>query len=110
MKKLTESKNTANAAFEFLISKNVFSNEISQMDWVIILLDFRKKKGEDAIKALAGFYLWAIANTGTDTRIRSEADQNRALKSTFAHDLNGRDDEYMLPRSDSYIKYWGEQS
>lgn len=109
METTTIQKNTVEAALDFLCSRNIFSDSLTQMDWVCLLMDFQQKKGDDALKALAGFYLWVIKNTGVDCRIQTEEEQTRALKSTFAHDLNGRNDEGMLPRSDNYLKFWNEE-
>ncbi len=93
----------ANKAFDFLATRNVFSDNLEQSDWVFNLMNFQDHKGDEALCALAGFYLYVVKN------VDGEEKQTRALKSTFAHDLNGAADEMLLPRSSSYVEYFDQE-
>lgn len=81
-------------AFDYLAKRNPFDN-ISQSEYIFQLMEYQDKKGDDAIIALAGFYLFVITELTIEKR-------THAILSTFSHDLNGRNDKYMLPRSSSY--------
>lgn len=82
-------------ALSFLCKRNAF--DIDHPQYVHILMEFLDVKGENALQALAGFYCYAIDN------LKGEK-CTAAIKETFAHDLNGRNDKYELPRSDEYLE------
>lgn len=103
-KNLNSTKEATEAALSFLAKRNVLSDYLHQNQYVFALREFRKKKGDEALQALAGFYLWVI-NHYRD----NETEQTQALVSTFSHDLRGRNNEHMLPRSDNYLKFWTER-
>lgn len=92
----------AGKAFDFLADRNVF-DDLHQSDWVFNLMNFQDHKGDEALCALAGFYLYVVE------KIEGEKEQTRALRSTFAHDLNGATDELLLPRSSNYLEYFTNQ-
>lgn len=93
---------TTDRAFTFLSERMPLDFNLERIDWVVLLMDFQEKKGDEALEALAGAYVWAIDNlTG--------GKQSSTIKNFFAHDLNGRNDEHCLPRSSSYGKFWIEE-
>lgn len=92
--------NSAKFAFEFLCKCNPLDCE--QSTYVFMLMDFQEVQGDEAIEALAGFYVWCIDNLKGDKC-------THAIVTTFTHDLNGRNDKHMLPRSSDYKKYWDEE-
>jgi len=85
-------KKPVSIALEFLAQRNPF--DVSQAEWVIMLMDFTDIHGEDALIALAGFYIYAIKEMGEKS--------THAIKSTFMHDVMGRKDRFMCPRSSAY--------
>jgi len=92
------------AAFAFLCKRRPadgpYSHErMEQYQYVMVLMEFQDKKGDDALKALAGFYCWMIDNKKGD-------DVTRGIIETFNHDLSERNDQWSLPRSSSYGEYW----
>lgn len=58
----------------------------------LMVYEFRSTHGNDSLNGIAGFLKFA------ETR---GVDIDR-VKSTISHDLNGRFDKTMLPRTDSY--------
>lgn len=70
--------------------------------WVDILMDFQEKKGDEAIEALAGAYIYAVDNLMGEK-------QSNAIDEFFNHDLGERNDEFSLPRSSSYREFWLKQ-
>lgn len=88
------------AAFDFLCSRNPL--DIEQSTYVFLLMDFIAIQGEAALQGLAGFYIWTIEN------IEGE-DQEGLIASTFAHDLGGMREKFMLPRSDDYKQFWEDE-
>ncbi len=84
----------AEQAFEFLCKRNQL--DVEQITWVLLLMEFQEHKGDDAIVALAGFYLYAIENKIPHHKIVG----------TFAHDLSGRKDQWCEPRSSDYGQFF----
>lgn len=96
-------KKTASLALEFLASRNPFAeDQIQRIQWVMMLMDFTDIHGEDALIGLAGFYIYAIKE------IKGDKGSN-AIKSTFAHDVIGRKDRHMLPRSIAFGEYFTKE-
>jgi hypothetical protein len=94
-------KEETQKALHFLTGFNPLEKlDVPKQEYTKMLIEFMELKGEEALQALAGFYLYALDNI---------KDYNKAIVSTFAHDLGGRNDEWMLPRSDNYLKYWEEE-
>lgn len=85
-------------ALSFLCGRNPFDH-IERIQWVSILFDFADIHGEDALAALAGFYLYAIKEIGGE-------EGHRAIVSTFSHDVLGRKDAFMDPRSSDYAEFF----
>lgn len=86
-------------------SEGPYSEEnMPQYQWVDVLMDFLDKKGEKALQALAGFYLWIVTNKQGESG-------TRAIVTTFSHDLGGRNDEFQEPRSSGpgYLEVWLEE-
>lgn len=94
--------NSVNAAFSFLCKRMPSDWDCPHWKYVSMLMEFQDKKGDEAIEGLAGFYLFAIRNIKGD-------DGSKAIHTTFAHDLNERNDAHSLPRSDSYAEVWREE-
>ncbi len=65
-------------------------------------MNFQDKKGDDAVEALAGFYLYAIRN-------KKGEECSDAIRTTFAHDLNGANQPTCEPRSTDYRSLWLEE-
>lgn len=84
----------------FLLLSKANPLDVDQGKYISLLLGFLNYKGEEALLKLAGFYIYM---TGTEGR---DDEDGSMLKSTFAHDLYGAEDRFMLPRSDSYINHW----
>lgn len=92
-------------AIRFLSERNVLADMgVSQSTYVLMLMDYIANKGEDALQALAGFYVWSIDHHEDDEDKRS-----RLIRSTFAHDLGEQKDKWMSPRSASYLKFWQQE-
>lgn len=89
-------KNTTQKAFDFLAKRNPF--DLPQAEYIFQLMEFQNQKGDDAIEALAGLYLYAIDNKGKES--------SRMIETTFAHDLSGRNDKWCEPRSTHYREFW----
>lgn len=87
-------------AMRFLSHRNPL--DVTQVQYVIMLQEFAVEKGEAALRALAGFYLWIIAN-------KKDEEQTRAIVSTFSHDLGGRFQKHMDPRSSGYEEFWNNE-
>jgi hypothetical protein len=62
------------------------------------LIEFMMEKGEDSVIALYGFIRYA------QTKMKGQ-DISDAIVSTVFHDVGGRYDKHMLPRSSSYTEY-----
>ena len=91
-------------ALAFLSKRNVLSDYWGQNQYVASLNQFAILKGQEALQALAGFYLYCV-----DTFSDDEKKQSQMISSTFAHDLGQMNDEWMLPRSSNYLKYWKKE-
>lgn len=89
------------AAMKFLCKRNPF-DEIEHTHWVFMLLEFQEKKGDEALEALAGAYIWAIDNKKGD-------EQHACIMEVFVHDIGERHDEFSLPRSSSYKPIWDKE-
>jgi hypothetical protein len=85
---------TTEKAFDFLCKRNPL--DVNQITYVLLLMEFQDYKGDEAIEALAGFYLYAIENKLP----------RHEIAGTFAHDLSGRKDEWCEPRSSDYRQFW----
>lgn len=72
-----------------------FIPEISPTGAIFLCSDYEDVQGPDAIIAMAGFLRFA-ADQGLDPDV---------VKSTLVHDLAGRNDKLMLPRTSDYGKY-----
>lgn len=95
---------TNHAAFDFLSERmpEAFKrNEVTQYQYLRLLMDFEDFKGVEALEKLAGFYVYATDNMKPD-------EATKAINQVFSHDLYGAKDEWMLPRSDNYLKFWNE--
>lgn len=93
-------------ALEFILKENVLrSLDVSDEFYAVMVEEFLKIHGEESLQALAGFKVW-VENESEDSRLKNKKDQERAIISTFAHDLGGRHDKFMLPRSDKYGEFW----
>ena len=91
------------AAFQFLAERMPSEWDIEHSQYIHILMQFQDTHGDAAVEGLAGFYLHAIR------KFKGDESSSNAIASTFAHDLNGRMDQHMLPRSNSYIDVWKEE-
>lgn len=69
--------------------------EISQNGAVWVVSEFEYTHGPDALVAMAGFIRYAMDNS-------LESD---IVKITLVHDLAGRNDKLMLPRTSDYSQY-----
>lgn len=97
-KKRTESKRITEMAITFLSKRNPF-DDVSPTEYSFLLMEFQENKGDEAIEGLAGFYIYAI------NHFRGEK-QHTAIKTTFAHDLNGRNEKSCEPKTSSYRQVW----
>lgn len=92
-------------AFDFLSTRNPLNDlDVDQARYVCWLMDYVKVQGEEALQALAGSYLWAVDNLG-----HAPKKQDRFIRSTFAHDLGGMNERFMLPRSSEYLEVWQKE-
>lgn len=64
-----------------------------------MILEFEMEHGTDAVISLFGFIRYI------QTSDKTKEEQERALKQGLSHDINGRYDKYMLPRSSGYIEF-----
>ena len=96
-------KDETKKAFEFLCERwtvLILCKEMTRQKFMFMLMDFMERHGEDAVIALAGFYMFVInSNKHTPDSKRS------MLYSTFTHDLFDLG-QYMLPRSSDYAYFW----
>lgn len=99
MKTKTKKKDLTEEAFLFLAPKNPLGHYWSDLQYTAMLTSYKKNKGNKALRALAGFYVWVEKNVELEK-------QGSLLASTFAHDLGQQDDKWMHPRSSSYLKFW----
>lgn len=97
------------SAFSFLSKRMPVDWDISQSDYVGMLMELQDNKGGESIEGLAGFYLYAIRNMDNTGDIENEKSASKAIQSTFFNDLNERNKSMMLPRSNDYIKVWREE-
>lgn len=95
-------RNPTEEAFFFLAPKNPLLAYWPDSKYIEQLTSYKKNKGAEALQSLAGFYVWTVGNLPKE-------EQERALTSTFAHDLGQQNDKWMHPRSSSYLKFWKEQ-
>ena len=72
---------------------------VKQPNWFFALTDFYDTHGKDGIFGLAGFLVWA-------SEYLKEPERQDAITECFNHDISGRNDETMLPRSDDYKQYY----
>jgi hypothetical protein len=79
-------------AFDFLAKRNPF--EISQGEWINLLLKYSEVQGVKAVIDLAGFYDWCVAN------------EKDGILVTFAHDFNEMGKEWFLPRTNGYAEFF----
>jgi isocitrate dehydrogenase len=89
-------------ALNFLSARNPLTEYWSQVTYVTRLMTYINNKGENALQALAGFYVWCLDN------LEGEKISD-AIASTFAHDLGQQEEKLMLPRSSSYLKFWKQE-
>lgn len=96
----TISKKMTKWAFEFLCKRNPL--DLSQSEYVFMLMEFQEIHGDLAIQALAGAYIYAID--------KLEADKSSEfILQVFSHDLGDRKEPCMLPRSSEYTEVWEEE-
>lgn len=91
-------KNLTELALSFLSARNPF-DEVPHSTYVFCIMDLQDNKGNEAVEALAGFYLYAIRNIGGEKG-------SHAIATTFAHDLSGSNDKWCQPRSFPYRHVW----
>lgn len=65
----------------------------------LLVIEFMNEQGDNAVVALFGFIRY-IQLSG-----KSEEEKTRSLKETISHDINGRNDKTMLPRSSAYTEF-----
>lgn len=68
------------------------------IDSGIALWEYRDTHGNAALKAIAGYVKWARENEKVEDEIIM----------TIAHDVGGRNDKLMLPRTFSYLEFYEE--
>lgn len=88
-------------AMNFLCKRNPF-DDMPQYDYIFLLMDFQDNKGDEALQALAGFYCYAIDNIGG-------MKGSEAIETTFAHDLGGAKDKFLMPKSSDYKQFWEKE-
>lgn len=71
------------------------NTDLNPTDIRFILNEYETSKGKDALLALFGYYLYSRTNGHTD----------KQRMATIIHDLNGRNDEWMEPRTANYLKF-----
>ncbi len=69
--------------------------EVSQTGAIFLLSEYEETHGPDALVAMAGFLAYAQDHSLEDADI----------KLTLVHDLAGRKDSMMLPRTSDYTQY-----
>lgn len=97
-----------NAAIQFLVDRwEWFTTPVedapdsyNRLLFLGMLDEFSDTHGEEAIQALAGFIVWAFDN------IQDSEKRMKDIKSTIVHDLNGRNEKVMLPRTADYLQAW----
>lgn len=65
-----------------------------------LLIEFANQHGDEAVVSMYGFLRYVATHKGDD-RNKDEG----MIKATIGHDLNGRNDKHMLPRTNSYYKF-----
>lgn len=86
-------------AIDYLVENNPLKGQVSKYGLFSALNEMAKTHGEKAIIDLAGFHKYMIANYEGEQ-------QQQGIVATFAHDLNGRNDRTVLPRSHGYREFW----
>ena len=77
---------------------STIGEDFSKKGFRLALIEFMMEKGEDSVIALYGFIRYA------QTKMKGQ-DISDAIVSTVFHDVGGRYDKHMLPRSSSYTEY-----
>lgn len=91
------------AAFDFLCKRMPSEWDIMQSEYVCMLMEFQDNNGDEAIRGLAGFYLFALKKYNYSEKATV------AILQTFTHDLNGRNEKVNLPRSFGYAEIWDKE-
>ena len=71
----------------------------SERHAILMLTTFQRTHGDDAVRSMYGFIRWCEEN------IPDEQSRIMQITVTLAHDIGGRNDKRMLPRSDGYIQF-----
>jgi hypothetical protein len=80
------------------------SDDITPTEAAMMLMDFEGTHGIQAVKNMYGFKRYC--ETQKDSRFRNKPDEReRAIRSAIFHDINGRNDATMLPRTTSYGEF-----
>lgn len=87
---------TGQDAFDFLVKLNPF--EIKESVWWMKLQMYRSARGMKGIRDLAGVVVFYLDRDLPFRRVMT----------CLAHDINGANDEFMLPRSDGFEEYINE--
>lgn len=95
-------KKETSAAMLFLSKRDPLP-KWSKQQYLEALDEFLLHKGDKALCALAGFYLYIVGKFANPDKEAS------ALSEVFSHDLHKASDKFMLPRSSNYLKYWEEE-
>lgn len=74
--------------------------EFRRISAIFMLDDMEETHGESSIIAMSGFLNYA----------RTHSLDTRDIKSTLAHDFNGRKDKYMLPRTSEYVRFANQKN
>lgn len=94
-------ENSEKTALTFLTDRGRKVLDVTNETYMAMLMEFGETHGEFALRKLAGFFLFAIR--------LPEGQSTKALHQVFNHDLYGRNDKFMLPRSDNYLEYWNNE-
>lgn len=91
-------------AHQFLLNRNrmVLNDYMSDQEYAMALMDFEDIHGPESLEGLAGLYIFAINN-------KKGEEQIRMITNAFAHDIGGRRDVCMLPKSSGYVEVWREE-
>lgn len=91
-------------ALDFLADRNPLDDYFeTRADWVITLMRYNIKKGNEAIQALAGFYCWMLDNKPMGEK------RTHDIRATFSHDIGGMEDKWCQPRSMPYLEIWEQE-
>lgn len=96
---INTTKTTSNEAFLYTAQKISELFHLNLKDAQKELARFEKHEGKEAVKAMYGFLQYA--KLGKDTRFNDQS----AIKTTLAHDLNNAGTKFFLPRTHGYLKY-----